>query len=328
MKNRQVHLDNVSGLMICYMMLMHILLWKKIPLTNDSLWLEPLKFFMFWFFFKSGMFFRLKTTKEKIIGGARKLLVPFLVFSILGYLLSVYHLCASSDTNWVHYVLTPMKELVLAGSIGGNDVLWFLTSLFLVQVLFNELVKRSVKPWLMVVVPLLIAFACHVFGISKPEYLANVSIGMAMYSFGYLLRELQYEKRVFLMAFAVYVLIMLVCPSHIDLRTNVLNNGGYYILALLFSMAGCVSINYIFKRLPVIPIINYIGRKSMDFYVMHMLVLGVVTTISWERWGVSNAVEFMIMCASCLIVPAIVGWLLEHSRYAWMLGKAQIQNIK
>lgn len=321
MEKRQVHLDNVSGMMICYMMLMHILLWKKIPLENDSLWLEPLKFFMFWFFFKSGMFFREKPTKVKISGGARKLLVPFVVFSILGYILSVYHLWTSEDTNWVHYFLTPIKELIVAGSIGGNDVLWFLTSLFMVQVLFNELVKRKMKPWMMVFIPLLIAFVCHALGISKPAYLANVSIGIAFYSLGYLLRDFQYKRRNFLMAFVVYILIMLFCPSHIDLRTNALNANGYYILAIFFSMAGCVSINYIFKHIPVIPIVNYVGIKSMDFYVMHMLVLGVVTTIPWEQMGVSNAVEFMIMCASCLIVPAIVGTLLEHSKYSWMLGK-------
>lgn len=321
MKKRQVHLDNVSGLMICYMMLMHILLWKKIPLANDSFWLEPLKFFMFWFFFKSGMFFREKPTKVKISGGARKLLVPFVVFSILGYILSVYHLWASCDINWVHYILTPMKEILLAGSIGGNDVLWFLTSLFMVQVLYNELVKRKVRPWLIVVIPLLIAFACHVLGISKPEYLANISLGMVMYSLGYLLREAQYKKNIFLMAFAIYVLIVLFCPSHIDLRTNVLNVDGYYILAILFSIAGCVSINYVFKRLPGIPVINYIGRKSMDFYVMHMLVLGVVTTLPWNQWGISNFVEFMIMCVSCLVIPAIIGRLLENSRFSWMLGK-------
>ena len=260
------------------------------------------------------------------MGGAKKLLVPFVVFSILGYILSAYYLWTSCDTNWVHYILTPMKELVLAGSIGGNDVLWFLTSLFMVQVLYNELIKRDVKPWFMVVVPLTIAITCHVLGISKPEYLANVSLGMALYSLGYLLRELQYKRKTFFMTFAVYVLIMLFCPSHIDLRTNALNDGGYYVLALLFSMAGCVSINYVFKHLAAIPIINYIGRKSMDFYVMHMLVLGVVTTIPWERWEISNSVVFIIMCVSCLVIPAIVGRLLEVSRYSWMLGKAQIKK--
>ena len=65
------YLDNIAGLLICYIMLMHILLWKTIPLDNNSLWLEPLKFFMFWFFFKSGMFYRMRTTRGCIIRGAK-----------------------------------------------------------------------------------------------------------------------------------------------------------------------------------------------------------------------------------------------------------------
>ncbi len=72
MTKRIDYLDQVAGILICYMMLMHILLWKKIPLENDSLWLEPLKFFMFWFFFKSGMFYKQKTTKDCVIRGGQK----------------------------------------------------------------------------------------------------------------------------------------------------------------------------------------------------------------------------------------------------------------
>lgn len=122
------YLDNIAGILICYMMLMHILLWKKIPLENNSLWLEPLKFFMFGFFFKSGMFYKMRSTKECVIWGGKKLLYPFVIFSILGYMIHISSIFLSGDRNWVHYILTPIKELVLAGSVGGNDVLWFLTS--------------------------------------------------------------------------------------------------------------------------------------------------------------------------------------------------------
>ena len=66
MKGRQIHLDTIGGILICYMMLMHILLWRLIPLANDSIWLEPLKFFMFWFFYKLGMFYKDKTCIEKL----------------------------------------------------------------------------------------------------------------------------------------------------------------------------------------------------------------------------------------------------------------------
>lgn len=154
MKGRQIYLDTIGGILICYMMLMHILLWRLIPLTNDSIWLEPLKFFMFWFFFKSGEFFRLKETRAKLI-----------------------------------------------------------------------------------------------------------------------------------------------------------------------SICGCITVNNIFKHIPHLPLLTYIGKNSMDFYVMHMLVLGVITMLPWSEWMIPNYVVFGVMCIACLTVPAFIGYLLEHSRYAWVLGK-------
>ena len=90
MKGRQIHLDTIGGILICYMMLMHILLWRLIPLTNDSIWLEPLKFFMFWFFFKSGEFFRLKETSAKPIGGGEEVVSPICRIFVLGLLLECF----------------------------------------------------------------------------------------------------------------------------------------------------------------------------------------------------------------------------------------------
>lgn len=89
MKGRQIHLDTIGGILICYMMLMHILLWRLIPLTNDSIWLEPLKFFMFRFFFKSGEFFRLKETRAKLIGG-EEVVSPICRIFVLGLLLECF----------------------------------------------------------------------------------------------------------------------------------------------------------------------------------------------------------------------------------------------
>lgn len=69
MNKRFFYIDTLSGLLICYMMLNHILLRGLINCTVDNIWLEPLQFFMFWFFFKSGMFYTPKETKRLFIWG-------------------------------------------------------------------------------------------------------------------------------------------------------------------------------------------------------------------------------------------------------------------
>lgn len=71
MNKRVYYLDNLSGLLICYMMLNHVLLMGQVDCSVDNILLEPLQFFMFWFFFKSGMFYTPKNCKQLFIRGAK-----------------------------------------------------------------------------------------------------------------------------------------------------------------------------------------------------------------------------------------------------------------
>lgn len=83
------YLDNVAGILISFMMLIHVLAWNVIPLRNDSLWLEPLQFFMYWFYFKSGMFFKQRTTRNFLNWGGQKTIISISrIFSIGIYSLS------------------------------------------------------------------------------------------------------------------------------------------------------------------------------------------------------------------------------------------------
>ena len=68
---RQRYIDALSGLLIINMILGHCIQLadcSDIPLYN---WMNALSFFMPWFFFKSGMFYREKSLKETIYGGAK-----------------------------------------------------------------------------------------------------------------------------------------------------------------------------------------------------------------------------------------------------------------
>ena len=236
--------------------------------------------------------------------GGQKLLYPFVIFSILGYVIhivSIFYL--SGDRNWIHYILTPMKELVLGGSVGGNDVLWFLTSLFMVQVLFNELMVWKIKIPYVAIGGFIIAYLCHILHIDKPAYLANVALGISMYSLGYLWGKKQFTAKLSTFAAFIYISVMLFHPSHIDLRTNALYGNGIYFLAIVFSLSGCIVINNVFHHLPRIPIINYVGRESMAFYVTHMLILELLPL---KYLNITGEMTFAIMCISCLTLPPLI----------------------
>lgn len=299
------YLDNVAGILISFMMLIHVLAWNVIPLKNDSLWLEPLQFFMYWFYFKSGMFFKQRTTRNFLNWGGKKLLYPFLVFSLLGYILYLVTIFINGDRNWIHYLLTPIKEFFIAGSFGANDILWFLTSLFCVQFLYNELMLRKVNSILIVFIGFTIAYLCHFLNIHSPEYLGNIALGISMYSLGHICREKQFHVYVASLACLFYMCILILHPSHLNLRYDALSADGIYILALMFSVAGCIVINNIFRYLPNIPVVHYIGRHSMDFYVVHMLALKTLWLFPFKRFGIEGITLFIIMCVTCLIVPPV-----------------------
>ena len=71
MKKRDSSLDCVAGILIIYMVLVHIFQWSGMNNILSSCWMQPLSFFMFWFFYKSGVFYKERKPVEVLLGGVR-----------------------------------------------------------------------------------------------------------------------------------------------------------------------------------------------------------------------------------------------------------------
>lgn len=307
MNKRVFYIDTLSGFLICYMMLYHILLRGLVNCSVDNIWLEPLQFFMFWFFFKSGMFYAPKISNDLFVRGGEKLLIPLLVYSLIGHVVECIKLFVNGDLNWKHYLLTPFKEFVCTGSVTGNQPLWFLFSLFIVQLLFNELFVRKTKPILILLLSLLIPIVLFYCGDSNlPIYLANVPLGMAVYTCGYMIKEKQFEKSLFFPALMIYLGVMFLQPSHLVFRSNTLNSGGRYLLAIVFSLSACVVFNNIFKKLPNCNYLQFIGKNSMTYYVTHWIILNICSLVMINGFHCQNLWAFIVMAMSCLIIPTLI----------------------
>lgn len=90
---RDYSLDALQGLLISYMIMVHAFQWANIKNDTFNEYASYIMFFfMPWFFYKSGMFHHstsdLRTTLNKL---ARKLLIPYLVFSLLGEFVASLH---------------------------------------------------------------------------------------------------------------------------------------------------------------------------------------------------------------------------------------------
>lgn len=71
----------------------------------------------------------------------RKILLPWLSFSLLSLAVVLVVLVIKGDTSLVHYI-APIKSLFMFGAISTNLPLWFLLTLFIVYVL-NFFITKS-----------------------------------------------------------------------------------------------------------------------------------------------------------------------------------------
>lgn len=306
-KQRSCYLDNLGGLLICYMIFNHVLLMGQIDCGIDNIWLEPLQFFMFWFFFKSGMFYTPKNCKVIVVHESRKLLIPLLVYSLIGHVVECFKLYANDDYNWKHYLLTPFKEFLFNGSIVGNQPLWFLFSLFFVKVICNELYQWKFKPILLFCVGCAISAIFYYMNCKGlPIYFVNIPLGIGIYSLGYVMRERQFNKVVLFVSFILYFGIMIICPSHLIFGANSLNNGGSYGLAIVYSVTGCIFFNNLFRKIPNSTVLQFVGKNSMTYYVVHWIVINICWLFLIIVYPVSGVIVFIVMLMSCFIIPTII----------------------
>ena len=285
----------------------------------SSYWMLPLSFFMFWFFYKSGMFYKDKTCKELLVGGGKKLLIPYVVFSLVGHLLQCVNMFMGGDTNWVHYVLSPFKQIILLGALSGNLALWFLPSLLAVQLLYTRLHKHVRDEWI-VLLSLSIAYALYAMDISKPLYIGNVSLGLVVFAFGHAMRELQYKRLVLVLCGIVYLLLLILSVGSIDFRANGMGKESY-MLPVLFSLCGCIVINNLFRKGQWrIGVLKYVGERAMSFYVLHWLVL-LTCRIVLSLCVTNDRLTFLwVSIISCCVVLPIFTEALMKTKYRFVLG--------
>ncbi len=285
---REKNLDNACGVLILYMIFMHSSLHFGF---DDTSFMEFFRhvffFFMPWFFFKNGYFFKLSERRILAKSGFNRLIKPYLKWILIGHLIYCMFLYVSGFYDWKLYVVYPLKQLACDSALIGNLPLWFLLSLFIVRLLVNELLRFRFN--LMLIIALL-GIICYISSIFSPHsfiLLANVPTGMFFFLSGYVInnnrhlfteRPVTVQRIIIACSIILYLSIVCLVPSYVDMRVNILWEGSY-IYWLIGSIPACLAINAIcrmkiFDRLGL----GYIGRNSMMFYVSHWVIFYIIHT--------------------------------------------------
>ena len=144
-RQRVYYLDNLCGVLILYIIFGYHLADKAAVVKSELF--ETLNsilyFFMSWFFFKAGMFHKEQTLRKTVTECCSRLLVPFLLFNIVGWIVDVIETVVKHNYRTpLGYITRPFYELYTFESSVCNGALWFLFSLFIIKFLSYYLLRN------------------------------------------------------------------------------------------------------------------------------------------------------------------------------------------
>lgn len=279
---RSNSIDSVAGMLIIYMVVTHCFQWAS--LIESSIYRGSLKFmgfFMAWFFFKGGMFFKPKGLRVTLQTGMNRLLVPYLFWSLVGIIVAFVYLCLHSDLDLIFFLKKNIKGIVFWGSVESNLPLWFLLTLFFVRLLFDsscQLLKNTFP-----VFPLSICLSLGFFllDFNIPYYFENVFLGLAFFSLGYSLGTLRLKLSL-MPVIVLFLTQSFFFEPYVSFRSNSSESFLNYVVWLEWSVLGIIIINTVFLWLGskknrlvrfFVEILGFLGKNSMLFYCSHWIVL-------------------------------------------------------
>lgn len=197
--SRENSLDWIAGLLIMVVIFLHIDQWAGEPWHFWDRFRAVFGFFMPWFFFKSGMFYKeidLKDNDRRIF---RTLGVPFLAFSVISWIIWLVIAFYVHGPNNVSFIFKySIINVVNYGLLPGNGALYFLASLWGCRYLFPRLRKLVHNNYLIAVMAFAVAFACKIIDTMViHRYLLLVVptsfMGLAYYAMGVQWKKSQYK---------------------------------------------------------------------------------------------------------------------------------------
>lgn len=323
--SRVDYLDTIGGMLIIIMIFSHIeaKYWQSdFKLTGI---INFFNFFMPWFFYKSGMFYRRRTMNELFHKGIKKLMVPYVSFFILAIPLFFMELLLRHDFNWMHYVLSPFKALLLQQALDTNSPIWFLLSLFVVQILYNFLnIKLGGDRFylaLCLLIALFVAYALNFFHISKPFVLANVCTGLFFYGMGDLLKLMDSLSFWFgwIVFGLVYSCFFVIYPSQLSMYMNQLIEGNYLLWAVM-SLLGICCMNGGVKHIKFKIFLSSVGKNSMSYYLLHYPILVIIYFICHDFLLLSDTYTYLLTVLILVMLLPLLDRFIRKTKYKWILG--------
>ena len=311
-KPRIHYIDFMKGLCILFIVVSHTdstifaLLGKNLNFTLDS-FRSPMYYFI------SGIFFK---TYDGLSDFVRKkvnnIIVPLVFFYLAAF---VFH--------WLGQYLPPAQhfygdfrwsmlwEPLYMRQWDCNVPLWFLVSLFEVNVLYYVLQKHLTSTWIVAVSAILLSVVGYYLSsqqVTVPLVFDTALVGLPYFILGSMLKQHDGLKPNAIDRWgwiALLVVLVIIYPFAQDINIVQRRLPNYFYLYLVPPMS-ILALFWACKRLPYIPVINYIGRYSIVILCTHYPLIRPIHRAIKTLWLKSGILpELHISIVSVLAIIAV-----------------------
>ena len=315
MKSGRVsYIDTSAGLMILFMLYYHLVFFSRCSPLPAYL----MSFFMPFFFYKSGMFFVSRPTRNLIEKDTAKFIKPFFIYSFVGWIIWSVCMLLSGDSV-IKCIRTPVESFIHIGNIKGNDPLWFLLCIFIVREIFNFFVNKSANVLVIAIVSYFIGFLLSCMGLQNYTWwFGNWFTGLCFFSLGYVLKN--YDDKGISFLLAIFVILLFGVGELFDIMQTPLlythankMTRGNYLLYLPWALACVVFTNNFFRyteRFFRYRILDFIGTNALTIYVWHWVLFTVVIFLTKDVFGIESArIHWVILAVSALTFLPLICYI-------------------
>lgn len=325
-KERDNSIDAVAGLMIIYMIFIHM--GHPVELDTISTVMHYMFFyFMAWFFFKTGMFYKERSLKEEWKLCYKRLVIPLICFTVLGQMVEWVRRIIEGDYNWIHYTLSPVKELLISGYTNGNSPLWFLFTMIFARLLYAVVIKYAPPiTYRDVIIAICFGTFYVLFSYIRdlfqlPIYCYNIPLSLVFVAMGHLLKRIQFKLEILFLSLITVMILGIADFSYVVFMSGSLIEGDSYVSFIVLSIAGIVIVNNVLTYLCKwysFPILSFVGRNSMAYFVIHMPLLLICSMLNIEC---STFMCFIIKYILIVAIITIIDRLLKKWKFSWVFGE-------
>lgn len=331
LKRRIEYIDILRGLCILWV------IWIHLPSLNFTHY--PLR--MPLFFFLSGIFFKEYALDEFIFKKINTLFIPFIFFSLIGYLhqLSTYEFFShfsshGEDASFDFSSIFSMFSVIWTGDVILNPPLWFIAALLFFQILLYCIIRifRSMK-WRVLSCLALSAVMIHssintgVFLYSNfwlfPFYCTGFLIGKP------LLRYIDTTSLKKMSAFIVCSLVIFTASIIIPDSGNPLVAKIIDIISFSILIAGFIVLFKYLSRFRIFHYLKFWGSNSYAVLGLHWAAMQVLSTFYSVIFSTTHASPVSKILIFCLTVATLYPVIIFMNRYCPMLvGKKDLIKHK